>query len=243
MSRTAASSKGIAALVRGRRKAEPSAAADGGTEAAKLPVLVEHLRSELSEQRQLVAALTARVAALEAQRVAAPSSAAPSRARVGRQQSSAPAEEDGDLSQSSVTILSTAGAVSRISSLESLGGGGEPCARCGKTVYVAERILARGNVMHRDCFRCARCDARLVNSPNWEVHAGTFYCGPHFQQIVSSGASLQKEHTASELQDIILAKVAAAESALEHERSKGHSRREGAHDAGHEPVTAPVTAG
>ena len=135
--------------------------ATGDTELARL-------RDTVEKQQHAIASLTERVAALEDARcvtgVAAPS-VAPSQQRptASRSDSHPPPTR---------------------SSAPSFGGGGEPCARCGKTVYAAERVVARGNVLHRDCFRCARCDARLVNSPSWEVHGGTFYCGPHFFQIV-----------------------------------------------------------
>ena len=40
-------------------------------------------------------------------------------------------------------------------SLAQLGGGGEPCALCGKRVYPAERVrTTTENVFHRECESC-----------------------------------------------------------------------------------------
>ena len=184
----------------------PRKASQSGHTPAELHATIAELRGELANQRMLtnrvlilVEALTNRVAALEAkeQPAVAPSPQRPPTAAANAADA-APARRSQPTTRH-----------------ETLGGGGEPCARCGKTVYVAERILARGTVLHRDCFRCARCDGRLINSPNWEIHQGTFYCGPHFQQIVNSGAKIDKEPTADELQEIIRKKILAAECELE----------------------------
>lgn len=97
------------------------------------------------------------------------------------------------------------------------GGGGEPCSRCGKTVYAAERIIAQGHVLHRDCFRCAHCDMKLQNSPNWDVLKGDFYCQPHFLQRVRTDGGRaknelqEKELSSAELRAMIAEKLRAAE--------------------------------
>ena len=96
------------------------------------------------------------------------------------------------------------------------GGGGEPCAKCGKTVYAAEKILAQGVILHRACFRCAHCDAKLVNSPNWEMLGTAFYCGPHFFQMQKTeGVRREDMMSTRELQAIIDRKISAAEVAFE----------------------------
>ena len=48
------------------------------------------------------------------------------------------------------------------------GGGGESCAKCGKTVYFAERVAAQNMVFHAACFRCTTCAVKLGPS-NWCV--------------------------------------------------------------------------
>ena len=78
--------------------------------------------------------------------------------------------------------------------------------------------------MHRDCFRCAHCDGKLVNSPNWEVLNGSFYCGPHFQQRVVRGVAVEKELSAAELEAIIERKLRDAEAAFELEEMRISSR-------------------
>ena len=39
-----------------------------------------------------------------------------------------------------------------------LGGGGEPCVLCSKTVYPAEKLkTSQDNVYHQKCFHCTKC--------------------------------------------------------------------------------------
>ena len=67
------------------------------------------------------------------------------------------------------------------------GGGGEKCHRCRKTVYVAERAQAQGNVFHKLCFTCTECNSKLGPN-NWCVDTGgNLYCKPHFTQLLKSG--------------------------------------------------------
>jgi len=46
------------------------------------------------------------------------------------------------------------------------GGGGVPCARCGKTVYSAEKVSFNGRVYHSKCFTCCvtSCNRKLTTS-------------------------------------------------------------------------------
>lgn len=57
-----------------------------------------------------------------------------------------------------------------------MGGGGQECAECGKTVYVAEAIYALDTVFHKSCFKCSFCKTALnqkvgrparVAAPHW----------------------------------------------------------------------------
>ena len=67
------------------------------------------------------------------------------------------------------------------------GGGGEKCHRCRKTVYLAERAQAQGNVFHKLCFTCTECNSKLGPN-NWCVDTGgNLYCKPHFTQLLKSG--------------------------------------------------------
>ncbi|KAL1519921.1 hypothetical protein AB1Y20_023409 [Prymnesium parvum] len=107
------------------------------------------------------------------------------------------------------------------SSSKRYGGGGDKCFKCGKTVYAAESFLAQGHVLHRECFRCAHCDAKLLNSPNWEMLKGDFFCQAHFLQRVRTDGGRaknelqEKEIPFSELQAMILQKLHEAEQQYE----------------------------
>ena len=171
------------------------------------------LRATVEAQKQSIAALTERVLVLE---------------QSSSQQSSN--QHRHDIHGVSVNLPPSAAPpelVQRQSSATArqYGGGGEPCARCGATVYAAERIVARGNIMHRECFRCAdsHCDAKLINSPNWEVLNGSFYCGPHFEQRVKRGVSVEREPSASDVQAEIQRKLIAAEAAFSAEKDRQRS--------------------
>ena len=52
--------------------------------------------------------------------------------------------------------------VRRSSSFGRYGGGGEKCALCAKTVYVAERAVAQDKIFHIACFRCKECNVVLA---------------------------------------------------------------------------------
>lgn len=173
----------------------------GSSEVAELRQQIAALTRQVDAQNQLIAELTCRMDHFECQNTQKESSVAlPSTTKApaitGRTLSAAPRQTS------------------------SYGGGGQPCARCGQIVYAAEQITARGNIMHRDCFRCAHCDGKLVNSPNWEVLNGSFYCGPHFQQRIIRGVAAEKELSAAELQAIIEKKLHDAEAAFELEEMR-----------------------
>ena len=75
------------------------------------------------------------------------------------------------------------------------GGGGEKCAKCGKTVYAAERVAATTKtasvVFHADCFRCTECKKKLTMS-DWEMEeeGGALYCKTHYKQrMLTRGGS------------------------------------------------------
>ena len=40
-------------------------------------------------------------------------------------------------------------------------GGGAKCPKCGKTVYMAEEVLAEGHKWHKLCFKCSVCGKML----------------------------------------------------------------------------------
>lgn len=58
-------------------------------------------------------------------------------------------------------------------------GGGVKCARCSKTVYDAEKVLAIGKTFHKQCMRCASCqssvDTNTVNDREGEIYCKICY--------------------------------------------------------------------
>jgi myosin-5 len=73
-----------------------------------------------------------------------------------------------------------------------LGGGGEPCTLCEKTVYPAERQKNPIGLYHVKCFSCTRCKRQLQQSTYVEDSAtGRLYCRPHYTQLAKE-AGLEK---------------------------------------------------
>lgn len=71
-----------------------------------------------------------------------------------------------------------------------LGGGGEPCTLCAKTVYSAERMAtASGRVYHKTCFVCTRCSRKLTSASACEdAVTGRLYCEPHYSQLAKAAS-------------------------------------------------------
>lgn len=55
------------------------------------------------------------------------------------------------------------------------GGGNEKCARCSKTVYIAEKKVGAGRPFHISCFSCHTCHRKL-DSTVLSEHKGEIYC-------------------------------------------------------------------
>ncbi|KAL4383015.1 hypothetical protein GQ457_15G009590 [Hibiscus cannabinus] len=56
------------------------------------------------------------------------------------------------------------------------------CTACDKTVHFIDLIKIDGISYHKTCFRCSRCNGRLVMS-NYRSMEGVLYCKPHFEQL------------------------------------------------------------
>uniref|UniRef100_A0A3B1JT42 Cysteine and glycine-rich protein 2 n=1 Tax=Astyanax mexicanus TaxID=7994 RepID=A0A3B1JT42_ASTMX len=54
-------------------------------------------------------------------------------------------------------------------------GGSEKCARCGESVYAAEKVIGAGKPWHKNCFRCAKCGKSLESMTQTEKD-GEIYC-------------------------------------------------------------------
>ena len=73
-----------------------------------------------------------------------------------------------------------------------LGGGGEPCTLCQKTVYPAERQKTANGCYHVKCFSCTKCKRQLQQSNFVEDAAtGRLYCRTHYAQLAKE-AGLSK---------------------------------------------------
>jgi hypothetical protein len=56
-------------------------------------------------------------------------------------------------------------------------GGGVPCARCGKAVYAAEKVLGPGGDWHKACLTCGGCKRSLV-AGGWVNVKNDAFCAP-----------------------------------------------------------------
>ncbi|CAL4069333.1 unnamed protein product [Meganyctiphanes norvegica] len=63
-----------------------------------------------------------------------------------------------------------------------VGGGGEKCGICSKTVYALERLEVVGKVLHKRCFKCAKCKSTL-GMGNFSVGGDSYYCTTHYKQM------------------------------------------------------------
>lgn len=52
----------------------------------------------------------------------------------------------------------------------------EPCKMCSKPVYILERLHVAGRLLHRTCFKCARCHHQLSIANYYETENGSYCC-------------------------------------------------------------------
>jgi len=62
-----------------------------------------------------------------------------------------------------------------------IGGGGNKCFRCQKSVYQNEQIAYDGKYYHPECFRCLKCKNRVVLI-NVAMISGDLYCKACFKK-------------------------------------------------------------
>jgi len=79
---------------------------------------------------------------------------------------------------------------------------GDQCAICQKKVYVLEKVEVSGVTLHKDCFRCAKCNIKLSLGKFSKADGLTFYCPTHFKEIFrlrgrydSTAAQLASAHS------------------------------------------------
>ena len=88
------------------------------------------------------------------------------------------------------------------------GGGGEPCDACGKTVYLAERVLANRCTFHKGCLKCSTCGKKLTVS-DWFLEGTTIYCKAHLLHKRKSEPEVAGRTDASHSSAAVAATVAA----------------------------------
>lgn len=52
----------------------------------------------------------------------------------------------------------------------------EPCKICSKPVFILERLHVSGRLLHRTCFKCARCHHQLSIANYYETESGSYCC-------------------------------------------------------------------
>ena len=52
----------------------------------------------------------------------------------------------------------------------------DPCRICAKSVFILERLNVGGRILHRTCFKCARCGTQLSLAGYYETEAGEYCC-------------------------------------------------------------------
>eukprot|EP01114_Cavostelium_apophysatum_P003720 TRINITY_DN13851_c0_g1_i1.p3 TRINITY_DN13851_c0_g1~~TRINITY_DN13851_c0_g1_i1.p3 ORF type:complete len:128 (+),score=28.61 TRINITY_DN13851_c0_g1_i1:307-690(+) len=66
----------------------------------------------------------------------------------------------------------------------------EKCCKCGKSVYVVERLAILDKVWHKGCFKCTTCGMTL-NMKSYAATGGNPYCKPHYPMPTASGVSAE----------------------------------------------------
>ena len=52
----------------------------------------------------------------------------------------------------------------------------DPCRVCHKSVFILERLNVGGRILHRTCFKCARCETQLSLAGYYETEAEEYCC-------------------------------------------------------------------
>jgi len=81
----------------------------------------------------------------------------------------------------------------------------DPCKQCGKSVFILERLNVGGRILHRTCFKCARCQDQLTLASFYETETGQFCC-----EVCPDEETKERERTLRVNKD--LAKLMAGDS-------------------------------
>jgi hypothetical protein len=63
-----------------------------------------------------------------------------------------------------------------------IGGGGDKCLSCAKTVYAQEKVATSKHIFHKACFKCLECGSQL-NAKNHGNFDHRYYCLAHHKQV------------------------------------------------------------
>ena len=84
----------------------------------------------------------------------------------------------------------------------------DPFKQCGKSVFILGRLNVGGKILHRTCFKCARCQDQLTLASYYETETGQFCCevcpgveryGHHNEVVCSLGYWKSDRKTANRL--------------------------------------------
>ncbi|RXG59988.1 LIM domain and actin-binding protein 1 [Armadillidium vulgare] len=70
-----------------------------------------------------------------------------------------------------------------------VGGGGEKCVSCGKTVYAMEKFDIHGKILHKQCFKCVKCNTQLRMDSFSFGGGDNMYCITHYKQLFAEKGS------------------------------------------------------
>ncbi len=108
-----------------------------------------------------------------------------------------------------------------------LGRRNEVCRVCGKPVFILERLNVGGRLLHRTCFRCARCNAQLNVVSYYETEGGEYCCDVCPDEEVSMAETVQanKEKVQKHLDSEESSQGGSSDSEGEEERGGGDGKK------------------
>lgn len=99
-----------------------------------------------------------------------------------------------------------------------IGRGFDPCRVCAKSVFILERLNVGGRILHRTCFKCARCENQLSLAGYYETESGEYCC-----ELCPDEEQQSRSTTIRANASVVEIKAPAGESAEEEEVDSGHS--------------------
>ncbi|CAJ0579829.1 unnamed protein product, partial [Mesorhabditis spiculigera] len=75
--------------------------------------------------------------------------------------------------------------------------GPRDCGLCGKIVYPVERMVANRTIYHKNCFRCVKCNKKLL-ATNYGSHEGQLFCKGHLWEALHPGATVAPDNLDSD---------------------------------------------